>query len=329
MRDALDVGEGLLFGKGAHQMRASCQQEMSDEEIPVSFSPWRGEVRTLLRVRPRPTWARSCGAGGCPKGGCPKGGPKFCAFFFPLPPPFSFFFFSLWEIFSCLFFSLWWSSRGIVLVDRDPQMCAFSPVGRRAVRERAVIWNTHTTPTQHTHTPTQHTHTNSTHTHQQDQHQHSNNIGPKSVWAQVGHSLREARTSRYTTKYGHRGTRVGEAAHPGPTRRLSRVVDAQNVVRRLSPQATVDSSDSDDEMPLMRRSIGPQDGLEQDFGGRCFFASNVRHVRRKLSGAKGVSVLPHDHHVVDVTLRCALTVNGEAHPKRCSGGRRSLLKSQS
>ena len=77
--------------------------------------------------------------------------------------------------------------------------------------------------------------------------------------------LREARTSRCTARYGHRGTRVGEEAHPGPTRRLRRVVDARNVVPRLSTQATVvDSSDSADEMPLMRRSIGPQEGLEGD-----------------------------------------------------------------
>ena len=83
--------------------------------------------------------------------------------------------------------------------------------------------------------------------------------------------LREARTSRCTARYGHRGTRVGEAAHPGPTRRLRRVVDARNVVRRLSTQATVvDSSDSDDEMPLMRRSIGPKDGLEQELEGDVF-----------------------------------------------------------
>ena len=50
--------------------------------------------------------------------------------------------------------------------------------------------------------------------------------------------LREARTSRCTARYGHRG------AHPGPTRRLKRV-DARNVVPRLSTQATVvDSSDT-------------------------------------------------------------------------------------
>ena len=39
--------------------------------------------------------------------------------------------------------------------------------------------------------------------------------------------LREARTSRCIARYGYRGTRVGESAHPGPTRRLRRVADAQ------------------------------------------------------------------------------------------------------
>ena len=42
-------------------------------------------------------------------------------------------------------------------------------------------------------------------------------------------------------------------------------MDARNVAPRLSTQATVvNSSDSDDEMPLLRGSTGPQDGLEQD-----------------------------------------------------------------
>ena len=67
--------------------------------------------------------------------------------------------------------------------------------------------------------------------------------------------LREARTSRCTARHGHRGTRGGEAAHSGPT-------------RRLRTQATVvDSRGSDDEMLLLRRSIGPQDGSEQDLKG--------------------------------------------------------------
>ena len=53
---------------------------------------------------------------------------------------------------------------------------------------------------------------------------------------------------------------MGEAAHPGPTRRLRRVGDERNVARRLSTQATVvDSSVSDDEMPLLRGFTGPQD----------------------------------------------------------------------
>ena len=48
---------------------------------------------------------------------------------------------------------------------------------------------------------------------------------------------------------------------PNPPREM----DARNVVPRLSTQATVlDSSDSDDEMPLLRGSTGPQDGSEQD-----------------------------------------------------------------
>ena len=75
--------------------------------------------------------------------------------------------------------------------------------------------------------------------------------------------MREARASGCTGRYGHRGTRVGEAAHPGPTRRLRRVVGARNVVPRLSTQP-LSTAASDDEMPLMRRSTGQLDGLEQD-----------------------------------------------------------------
>ena len=52
---------------------------------------------------------------------------------------------------------------------------------------------------------------------------------------------------------------MGGAAHPGPNRRLRRVGE-RNVARRLSTQATVvDSSVSDDEMPLLRGFTGPQD----------------------------------------------------------------------
>ena len=59
--------------------------------------------------------------------------------------------------------------------------------------------------------------------------------------------------------YGHRGTRGGEAAHPGPSRRLRRVGDERNVAPRLSTLATVvDNSVSDDEMPLLRGFTGPQ-----------------------------------------------------------------------
>ena len=56
---------------------------------------------------------------------------------------------------------------------------------------------------------------------------------------------------------------MGEAAHPGPNRRLRRVGDERNVVRRLSTQATVvDSSVSDDEMLLQRGFTGPQDPVD-------------------------------------------------------------------
>ena len=72
--------------------------------------------------------------------------------------------------------------------------------------------------------------------------------------------LRVAHTSRCLARYGHRGTRVGEAAHPGPSRRLRRVGDERNVAPRLSTLATlVDSSVSDDEMPLLSGFTGPQD----------------------------------------------------------------------
>ena len=72
-------------------------------------------------------------------------------------------------------------------------------------------------------------------------------------------SLRVACTSRCLTRCGHRGTRVGEAAHPGPSRRLRRVEDERNVAPRLSTLATlVGSSVSDDEMLPLFGFTGPQ-----------------------------------------------------------------------
>ena len=72
--------------------------------------------------------------------------------------------------------------------------------------------------------------------------------------------LRVAHTSRCLARYGHRGTSVGEAAHPGPSRRLTRVRHDRNVAPRLPTLATlVDSSVSDDEMPLLSGFTGPQD----------------------------------------------------------------------
>ena len=72
--------------------------------------------------------------------------------------------------------------------------------------------------------------------------------------------MRAAHTSRCSARYGHRGTRVGEAANPGPSRRLRRVGDDRNVAPRLSTLATlVDSSVSENEMPLLSGLTGPQD----------------------------------------------------------------------
>ena len=48
---------------------------------------------------------------------------------------------------------------------------------------------------------------------------------------------------------GHRGQRVGEAAHPGPVRRLRKVADLQKA-SRLGTQLTM--VDSDDDRPLLR-----------------------------------------------------------------------------
>ena len=68
---------------------------------------------------------------------------------------------------------------------------------------------------------------------------------------------------------GHRGTRIGEAAHLGPTRRLRRVVDVRH-----------------DEMLLLRRSTRPR----MDWSRMSLRAllHTVVMFRQKLSRAKGV-----------------------------------------
>ena len=86
--------------------------------------------------------------------------------------------------------------------------------------------------------------------------------------------LRVPRTSRCIARYGHRGTRVGEAAHPGPSRRLRRVGDERNVAPRLSTLATVVDNSVSDEMPLLRVFTGDHgtidrtllDSLAEDLG---------------------------------------------------------------
>ena len=69
---------------------------------------------------------------------------------------------------------------------------------------------------------------------------------------QYGCFLRPAEVSievNREARCGHRGQRVGEAAHPGPVRRLRKVADLQNA-SRLGTQLTM--VDSHDDRPLLR-----------------------------------------------------------------------------
>ena len=68
--------------------------------------------------------------------------------------------------------------------------------------------------------------------------------------------LREVRTPRCIARYGHRGTRVGEAAHPGPTRRS---MDATQTTEASNPDSVhgelLDCLQEDLLLPGSRRRV--------------------------------------------------------------------------
>ena len=176
MRDALDVGEGPLIAKGAHQMRASCRQEMSDEEIRSRSAPGEENFAPYCELDPGRFRPGLVGRVAARRVAARREAQNFVLFFFPLPPPVSFvFFFSLGDLLVS-FFSL----SGGLLVElfwsTGTLKCArFRRSGGGRSGERAVIWTTHST--HHTH-QLPHTHTNTAHTHQHSTHTHTNTPTP-------------------------------------------------------------------------------------------------------------------------------------------------------
>ena len=106
-----------------------------------------------------------------------------------------------------------------------------------------------------------------------------------SSWrGEVRASLREARTSRCTARYGQRGTRVGEAAHPGPTRRL-KTERGPSIVHTGNPLSMA--------AILMTRCLSCADQSDHRMDWRVTFPCLKRSsCQTEVVQSKGVSVSP-------------------------------------
>ena len=127
--------------------------------------------------------------------------------------------------------------------------------------------------------------------------------------------LREVRTPRCIARYGHRGTRVGEAAHPGPTTEMLDCIQEDSLPgSRRRVRRRIRDSDSEDALVRDGESPGVP---RQQFGRFTALAEPTEPPRRRLVLVSSTQVDPVPSTVpdsVDSPSRRRRRVRHRGHP---------------